>query len=474
MWPDRNAGARPEPYPELFRKSVRELSAALRNRTFSACELLDHYLQRITRLNPQLNAFVHLDIEGATKAASASDVRLQAGQPLSTLDGIPVAIKDNLLMRNCPAVWGSPLYRNFVADHDEVPVAKLRSSGAVLLGKTNVPEFAMSGFTGNAVHGVTRNPWDLTRTPGGSSGGAVAAVAAGLAPLALATDGGGSIRRPAAYTNLVGLKPTIGRILRGNGFPQLIFDCEVVGPIARRVDDARLLFAAIAQRFGTTKSDWHTPLRRPRVLYVDKIDDAPVDPEVLRLCTAAADRFVLLGHHVTRGNLPFPTEAAISAWQAVTSAGFSFLARQHEGFAAAVSPDFAAKANMGARMSAADYCAAVETLLEFRATLAGIFEQIDLIMTPTVAAQPWPAEEAFPQMIGGQAVGPRGHAVFTPWVNACGHPAIALPAGTDAGGLPAGFQLIAQNSRDEFLLDVAEEYELAFPWAQHWPTYASM
>ena len=141
--------------------------------------------------------------------------------------------------------------------------------------------------------------------------------------------------------------------------------------------------------------------------------------------------------------------------------------------AAAVSPDFAAEANTGARMSATDYCAAVERLFEFRAMLAQIFEQPDLVMTPAIAAQPWPAEDAFPTAIDGQAVGPRGHAVFTPWVNACGHPTIALPAGTDACGLPAGIQLIAQSGRDEFLVDVAEEYKTPFPWAQHWPIYAS-
>src|SRR5579863_1929862 len=473
MWPDRNAGAAVEPYPQMFRRPVRELGAALRSRNFSARELLDHYLQRIRRLNPQLNAFVHIDIEGANEAATASDARFRAGQPLSALDGIPVAIKDNLLMRNCPAVWGSPLFGNFVPDHDEVPVAKLRASGAVLLGKTNVPEFAMRGFTGNAVYGVTRNPWDLTRTPGGSSRSADAAVAAGLAPLALATDGGGSIRRPAAHTNLVGLKPSIGRIRRGNGFPRLMFDCEVVGPIARSVGDARLLFEILAQRVGTEDRDRHAPLRRPRILYVERIDAAPVDPEVLRLCTAAADRFVLLGHHVTHGSLPFPMQAAISAWQSVTCAGLAGLAGQHVGFAAAVSPDFEVQANTGARMSATDYCAAVETLFEFRAMVAEVFEQLDLIITPATAAQPWLAEVAFPSVIDGQSVGPGGHAVFTPWVNACGHPAIALPAGTDASGLPAGIQLIAQCGRDEFLLDVAQEYETAFPWAQHWPIYAS-
>ena len=457
---------------EFFRYSVRQLSAALRGGAISASELLHHYLERIQRLNPQLNAFVHVDGDGAIEAARASDSRLRAGQALSALDGIPVAVKDNLLMRNCPATWGSALYAHYVPLQDELPVANLRSSGAILLGKTNVPEFAMRGFTANAVHGITRNPWDVDRTPGGSSGGAVAAVAAGLAPLALATDGGGSIRRPAAHTNLVGLKTSIGRIRRGNGFPQLMFDCEVIGPIARSVDDARLMFGVLANRFGRTFHDRQDPLRRPRIVYVEKVGDAPVDPEIRRVCAAAADRLVFLGHHVTRGNLPFAIEPAMAALQTVTDAGFACLAHRHKDFVNVASPDFVAQAESGARLSAIAYWDAVQTLFDFRAKVAQAFDQLDLIMTPAIAAQPWPAGEAFPPKIAGQPVGPRGHAVFTGWVNACGHPAVALPAGLDSAGLPVGIQLIAQNGGDEFLLDIAEDYETAFPWVDQWPKLA--
>jgi len=462
-------GKRSNDHSTLFRWPVRQLSAALREGHLSARELLEHYLQRIRRLNPQLNAFVYVDFDGAADAASASDARLQAGQALSALEGIPVAIKDNLLMGKCPANWGSALYAGYVPDHDELPVAKLRSSGAILLGKTNVPEFAMRGFTGNAVYGVTRNPWNLALTPGGSSGGAVAAVAAGLAPLALATDGGGSIRRPASYTSLVGLKPSIGRILRGNGFPQLMYDCEVVGPIARGVDDARLLFDAIVEQPAAAPADRRA---EPRILYVDKFGDIPVDPKILRLCSAAADRFVQLGYSVDRARLPFPIEAAVSAWQTVTAAGFAAFAQGHSAFSESASADFIAQAKAGERLSAAEYQDAVQCLFDFRKAMARAFERIDLIMTPAAAAQPWPAQEVFPPVIAGREVGPRGHAVFTPWVNACGHPAIALPAGFDEESLPVGFQLIAALAGDEYLLDIAQEYETAFPWSHLWPDFA--
>lgn len=469
---NRGTNVRASDRSNLFRLPVRQLGAALREGSLSARELLEHYLERIRRLNPLLNAFVYVDVDRAAEAANASDRRLRAGQPLSALDGIPVAIKDNLLMRDCPAVWGTPLYAGYVPDHDELPVAKLRASGAILLGKTNVPEFALRGFTGNAVYGVTRNPWNLALTPGGSSGGAVAAVAAGLAPLALATDGGGSIRRPASYTNLVGLKPSIGRIRRGNGFPQLMFDCEVAGPIARTVDDARLLFDAIVEQPARAPGGRQALRQTPDILYVEKISGSPVDPEILRLCSAAADRFALLGCRVRRAGLPFSIEAATSAWQTITTTGLAALARRHEAFSETASADFAAQADAGERLSAIEYQDAVSCLFDFRAAVARELHGLNLIMTPTAAAPPWPAEEAFPPVIANHKVGPRGHAVFTPWVNACGHPAVALPAGFDGEHRPVGFQLIAPNGCDEFLLDIAEEYEAAFPSAHLWPEMA--
>ncbi len=156
---------------DLHRRSVGRLAQDLREGALTARALLDHYLERVERLNPDLNAFVYLDPE-ATAAAEASDMRLRAGRPLSLLDGIPVSLKDNLLQAGSPAVWGSALYVDYVPDHDELPIARLRSTGAVMMGKTNTPEFSLKGFTDNPVFGVTRNPWNLALTPGGSSGGA--------------------------------------------------------------------------------------------------------------------------------------------------------------------------------------------------------------------------------------------------------------------------------------------------------------
>lgn len=231
---------------ELWRLSAVEIGRLLARRVVSPLEVLTEILDRREKLDPILNAVVTLDREGATAAAAASEERYRTRASLGPLDGIPITIKDNLYVGGMRATWGSRLYSDFTAPADDIAVARLRAAGAVIIGKTNTPEFAISGHTDNPLFGVTRNPWDPSLTPGGSSGGAVAGVAAGLFPLALATDAGGSIRRPASYAGVVGLRPSTGAVARAFGFPPLALDFQAVGPIARTVSDLALMFEVIA------------------------------------------------------------------------------------------------------------------------------------------------------------------------------------------------------------------------------------
>ncbi len=442
--------------------SAPQMAAALADGRLTARDLAAHFLERIARFNPALNAITAIN-PGAMADAEASDRRRQSGTALGPLDGVPVTVKDSLWVAGLPATWGSPLFRDFVAPHDEVTVAALRAAGAVILGKTNCPEFAMRGATINPVYGATANPWDVGKTPGGSSGGAVAAVAAGLCPLALATDGGGSIRRPAAHTGLVGLKPSIGRVPRGQGFPETMADCEVIGAIARDVAGAKLVFDAIARPASAP------PAAKPcRIRFVENIDHAPVDGAILRSCRAAAGRLGELGHEVSLGLLPFDIAPALAAWSALGMIGLARLAAQQPDFFDLAAADFVEQARQGVGLmqEEAKYLQALQAL---RAGAAEFFAGTDLIMTPATAAQPWPTSEIYPPMIAGQPVGPRGHAIFTAWVNCAGLPAIALPAEPAADEMPIGFQLVGPAGADDLLLAVAAQYEAAQPFAPRWP-----
>ena len=468
---------------DLWRLSARDIAQLLARREVSPVELLDLALRRTGEINPQVNAIIHLNA-GAHDAARASEARLARGEPWSPLDGIPFTVKDNILARGMPAAWGSRLFEAFVPEHDGLPVARLRAAGAVILGKTNVPEFTLEGYTGNLLFGVTRNPWDLGLTPGGSSGGAVASVALGLTPFAVATDGGGSIRRPASHTGLVGLKPSIGRVARDHSFPQILLDFEVVGPIARTVADAAMIYSAIAgpdeldrkslfaqQPNGT--ADFSAPRERLRILYVPRFADAPLDREIADSVAAAARQLGELGHDVTEGVLPFALDDVATAWPVIAKTAVAYMLDQYPGAETRVADKFLQTAEEAAAYSAADYLDAIERINRFRRTVTLAFADVDVIMTPSAAALPWPAEKEFPTKIDGRPVGPRGHAVYTGWVNMCGHPAINLPAGPSRSGLPIGFQLVGRFGDDALLLRISQRYEEAFPWADRWPALAN-
>ncbi len=227
---------------DLWRLPATELQRRFREGTLSPVEALASCLARLEEVNPAINAVIARRDSSARAEAQASERRYAQGRPLSALDGIPLTVKDSLFTHDLPTTWGTPALREYRHGHDELAVGRARAGGALIIGKTNVPEFALEGYTDNPIFGVTGNPWNTQLTPGGSSGGAVAAVASGIAPLAIGQDGGGSIRRPAAHTGLVGLKPSLSAVPREHVLPSLLLDFEVIGPLARTVADARLLF----------------------------------------------------------------------------------------------------------------------------------------------------------------------------------------------------------------------------------------
>ncbi|TDH63380.1 amidase [Dankookia rubra] len=450
------------------------LAGRFARHSLSPVEALEAILARIGRLNPRLNAIVALDEVGARAAARASEARWRAGTPLSPLDGVPVTVKDNITVAGLPCAWGSPIFRDYVPELDELPVARARAAGMVVLGKTNVPEFTLQGYTDNTVYGVTRNPWKTALTPGGSSGGAVAAVAAGLGPLALGTDGGGSIRRPASHAGLVGLKPSIGRVPRCDGLPAILLDLEQIGPIARTTADLVALLTLLSPPDARDPAcrampAFTVPPRAPRqrILFVPRLGRNPVDPEIATSTTIAAAQLGGLGHHVEEGEAPFTLDELNALFAPISQAGLAWLLAERGGEPAA--PMLREMAAAGRALAPQAIFAAVDGIAGFRRRMAGFFGAWDLILTPAAAALPWPAEQVAPPLIDGQPVGPRGHALFTNFANLAGLPGIALPCQASEAGLPIGFQLVGSSGADGLLCAMAAEWEAARPWADRWP-----
>lgn len=425
-------------------------------------------------LNPRLNAIVAFapDLESQ---ARRSEALIRENRARSALEGVPVVVKDNILVKALPCVWGSRVYRDFVPAADELPVARLRAGGAIIVGKTNVPELTFEGITWNEVFGATHNPYDLALTPGGSSGGSVASVAAGLVPGALGTDGGGSIRRPASHTGLVGLKPSIGALPRVDSLPMMLLDLEVIGPIARTVEDVELLFEVTTGPDARDRRSFLPPEKAAdpkRILYVPRFGDAPLDSEIAASVDAAARALEKLGCRVETGALPLDLEALNAFWPRFGAAGVAFVMAMHPGKEALLGKRFQTMLEQGRTVTAAEYLAGIELFERLRRDSEALFERYDLVMTPSAAALPWPAETPYPDTIDGRPVGPRGHAVYTGWVNACGIPAINLPCAPSKAGLPIGFQLTARFGADRALLRLAGKFEAANPWRERWPDIA--
>jgi aspartyl-tRNA(Asn)/glutamyl-tRNA(Gln) amidotransferase subunit A len=451
------------------------LSALLDARETTPVRLLEQSLARLDVLEPVLNAFTHIDRDGAVAAAQTAADRQAAGKRLGPLDGIPVSVKDNIFVAGLPACWGSLLYRDFVADRDDICVERLRAAGAVIVGKTTTPELAMLGRTDSRLSGITRSPWDPALTPGGSSGGASASVAAGVTTLAIGTDMGGSTRLPASYTGLVGMRPSTGRIPRRYGFPATCIDFQVIGPFARTMRDMRLLHGVLAgpdardpysQRFA--QSPYVTPHRRLRIGWFTAIGDEGAVPEVAASVAAAVESLAGANCEVAPVSAPFDLGALRAFHATLTAAAAArIVARFPDRWRQDTCDNVRAAAERGLAISAADYVNALDALATWRADITAAWGNHDALICPTAAAPAWRAEDDAPP-----GLTPMTQGMFGAWINAAGLPGISVPGQPHPDGRPIGVQIVAPFGQDSVVLELAQRLETLTPWADRWPAMA--
>ncbi|WP_216821732.1 amidase [Uliginosibacterium sp. TH139] len=451
---------------------ARDIACLVRGGEMSAQAIAAAVCDQVERENPALNALIYFDRAAVLAEAAEVDARLAAGEDLP-LAGVPFTTKDNLWVGDLPATFGSRLFKDFVAPRDSWCVARLRALGGVMLGITNCAEFACMGITNNMLHGVTRNPLDLNRTPGGSSGGAVAAVAAGMGPLALATDAGGSTRRPAAHTGLVGFKPTLGAVPNPWGFDDPSHMLSVIGQVGRDVEDVALMFDALADfdaRDPLSQPDFaklramptlKAPLPRLRIAFsLDLGCDFAIDDDVAAAMRASVERLRAAGWQIDEASPEWPASAReyplLVLQQAELAAMFS------EALVTApedIYPNIADQIRLGQQVTGSQLAAVLMLRDKLAQALAGFFEQYDLLLCPTSPVEAWPVELFGPPVIGGRPAGPRGHAAYTPLFNYCNVPAVSIPCGKGRQGLPVGLQIVGPRYADALVLAAAWQIE---------------
>lgn len=446
-----------------------ELLAAYRTGELSPIEATEAALQRINRHDPEVNAFCLVDADAALGAAKESEERWRRGEPAGALDGVPISIKDILLTRGWPTLRGSRTVEASGSwDVDGPHVARVREQGAVLLGKTTTPELGWKGVTDNPLTGVTRNPWDPTRTAGGSSGGSAAAVLLGMGPLSLGTDGGGSVRIPAAFTGTTALKPTYGRVPH---FPPSPFGpLAHVGPMTRSAADAALLLDVLSgvdprdpwalAPTGSAVAALDAGVAGLRIAVSPTLGYVDVHPGVAAAFAAAVRVFSELGAHVEEADPGFtdPIEAFETLWFSGVAKSIEHLGPEQR---ALMDPGLVAVGEQGARASAVDYLTAMAVRNELGTLMGEFHTRYDLLLTPTL---PIPAFEAGVEVPDGW---PRERwTTWTPFTypfNMTQQPAASVPCGF-AEDLPVGLHIIGPRHADNAVLAAADAFQQATDW----------
>lgn len=458
-----------------------EQARLIRQGKLSPVDAVDASLARIEELNPKLNAFCVVAEERARKTARRAEQAVENDDPLGPLHGVPVAIKDLITTKGLRTTFGSRMYEDFVPEEDNIVVERIKDAGGIIIGKTNVPEFGYQGITDNAIYGETANPWDTDKTPGGSSGGSGAAVASGMVPLALGSDGGGSVRIPASFCGLYGIKGSFGRVpvypdhrdpdvAGGNGWESL----EHIGPITRTVADSALLMDVMAGPYHMDRhslpddgTEFLASISNPnvsglRVAYSQDWGHAAVDSRVREHTAEAASVFEDLGCTVEHADPGFGD--FVEAFTAVVAneTDLAGLRDAHE--RGELDEDLLINI-IETEWDVEDFTNGKKARQRLNMELRRFMEEYDLLLTPTLAVPPFDLDSPGPTEIEGREV-PLFHWLsFTFPLNMTGHPAATVPAGWTDDGLPIGLQLIGTHLGDQTVIEASAAYESANSWS---------
>ena len=458
-----------------------ELAALIGDKQVSPVELTALYFERIDRLDSQLNAYLTLCRDEAMQAARNAEDAVMRGDALGPLHGVPISIKDLELTRGIRSTSGSLPFANRIPEEDSIVVERVKASGATILGKTNTPEFGHRGTTENLLGEPCRNPWNTERTPGGSSGGAAAGLAAGLSAISTGSDGGGSIRIPASFCGLYGIKPTQGRVPRygGRNAPIIVNQLGQSGPITRTVRDAAILLQELAGQdsrdpgaLRDTPGDYIAALDRDisglRVAWSPDFGYAAVDPEVVDVCSKAAGMFEGMGCAVSEDvfRIEAPQEDFRVIFSANTYASSGYLLHEQP---EKLTDYFREAMEHATALTAADYARALGAITVLKAQFDAFFEDYDLLLSPTMAVPAFEIEQ-HPTVIDGQEVDPFfGYLPFTYPINAIGHTAASVPCGFSSDGMPIGLHIVGRHGDEETVLAASAAFERAMPWAEKRP-----
>jgi aspartyl-tRNA(Asn)/glutamyl-tRNA(Gln) amidotransferase subunit A len=464
---------------DLLHRPLTEITRALARREISPVELMEATLDRIEAVDAKTNAFVALrDRDALLADARAAEARVARGEA-RPLEGVPLGVKDLEDAEGLVTTHGCKLFADNVAARDSVQVERLRAAGAIVIGKTNAPEFGATAITKNLLFGESRNPWNLEHSPGGSSGGSSAAIAGGLVTLVTASDGGGSIRIPASFTGCFGHKPSYGRIPKGPDDLWPMDDTAVVGPLTRTVEDAALHLDLVVGAHALDPNSLPHPgvsyreilPRLPaglRIGFSPDLGYAVVQSDVANAVGEAVPTFEKLGHHVEllRGGPPEPGRdwGLMGVFQLLGELAEYIPDREHE-----IGRGLLANIKLGVQMTPERFAHYRKRREELNRWCAEIFERFDLLVTPTVPYDPPAAKGPLRAEVEGTKQPDANVGSFTMPFNQSWHPAATVRCGFSKAGLPVGLQIVGPRHRDDLVLQAAWAFEQAHPWAHHWP-----